>query len=86
MRCLEEFTYDWIEVDVEKCNKCGVCVDMCPMDVMHFGRKGYPFMKWSGLSERKSSRSRKGSNAGTSLNPNTLLRCTPAPSIVSLLL
>ena len=46
MRCLEEFTCDWIEVNVEKCNKCGVCVDMCPMDVLHFSRKGYPFMKY----------------------------------------
>ena len=43
---LEESFYSWIEVDREKCNRCGTCVDMCPMDVLHFGSSGYPYMKF----------------------------------------
>ena len=35
--CLEESAYAWLEIDREKCNKCGTCIDMCPMDVLHFG-------------------------------------------------
>jgi len=42
----EESGYAWIEVDCDKCNKCGICVDMCPMDVLHCGSKGYPYMKY----------------------------------------
>jgi len=38
--------YAWIEVDRDKCNKCGICIDMCPMDVLHFESKGYPYMKY----------------------------------------
>lgn len=43
--CLEESAYAWLEIDQEKCNKCGTCVDMCPMDVLHFGQGGYPYMR-----------------------------------------
>ena len=42
----EESGYAWIEVDCDKCNKCGICIDMCPMDVLHVGSKGYPYMKY----------------------------------------
>ncbi len=45
-RSLEESFYSWIEVDREKCNKCGTCVDICPMDVLHFGSNGYPYMRF----------------------------------------
>ena len=44
--CLEESSYSWITVDREKCNKCGTCVEMCPMDVLHFGHSGYPYMRY----------------------------------------
>ena len=30
---LQESDYSIIEVDTERCNRCGICVDMCPMDV-----------------------------------------------------
>ena len=46
IRSLEESAYSWIEVDSEKCNKCGTCVDMCPMDVLHFGVRGIPFTRY----------------------------------------
>ncbi len=42
---LEESTYSWIEVDRDKCDRCGVCMEMCPMDVLHPGRAGYPHMR-----------------------------------------
>ncbi len=42
---LEESTYAWLEVDREKCNRCGICIDMCPMDVLYFGQNGYPYMR-----------------------------------------
>lgn len=38
--------YAWIEVDWDKCNKCGTCIDMCPLDVLHCGSNGYPYMKY----------------------------------------
>jgi NAD-dependent dihydropyrimidine dehydrogenase PreA subunit len=44
--CLEESSYSWITVDREKCNKCGTCVEMCPMDALHFGHSGYPYMRY----------------------------------------
>ena len=30
---LQEPDYSIIEVDTERCNRCGICVDMCPMDI-----------------------------------------------------
>lgn len=34
-----------IEIDIERCKGCGVCVDVCPMDVIEIGKqvnsKGY---------------------------------------------
>jgi NAD-dependent dihydropyrimidine dehydrogenase PreA subunit len=42
----EEPDYAWIEIDQERCNRCGICVDMCPMDVLRMGSKGYPIMRY----------------------------------------
>lgn len=42
----EEQSYSWIEVDQEKCNRCGTCIDMCPMDVLYFSPTGFPYMKY----------------------------------------
>lgn len=35
-----------LSFDTDRCNKCGVCVDMCPMDVLYFDARGYPRMKY----------------------------------------
>jgi 2-oxoglutarate ferredoxin oxidoreductase subunit delta len=43
---VEESFYSWIEVNEQQCNKCGVCVDMCPMDVLRLGKRGYPIMRY----------------------------------------
>ncbi|MGD8561835.1 MAG: ferredoxin family protein [Desulfarculaceae bacterium] len=43
---LEESAYTWIEIDHQRCNQCGICVDMCPMDVLRLGSKGYPVMRY----------------------------------------
>ncbi len=42
---LEEPGYSWIEIDRQKCNRCGTCLDMCPMDVLYFSRQGWPYMR-----------------------------------------
>ena len=42
----EDQPYSWIEVDQSRCNRCGTCIDMCPMDVLHFSRTGLPYMKY----------------------------------------
>jgi NAD-dependent dihydropyrimidine dehydrogenase PreA subunit len=44
--CFDESAYSWLEVDREKCNKCGLCIEMCPLDVLRFGKKGFPFMRY----------------------------------------
>ncbi len=46
MNCLTGLSYTWINVDRDKCDKCGVCIDMCPMDVLRFDCKGYPQMQY----------------------------------------
>ena len=43
----EEPDYVWIKIDQKRCNRCGICVDMCPMDVLRMGSKGYPIMRYS---------------------------------------
>lgn len=43
---LEQSAYSWIEVDRSRCNKCGICMDMCPMDVLRPGPDGYPFSRY----------------------------------------
>jgi NAD-dependent dihydropyrimidine dehydrogenase PreA subunit len=40
----DEPDYAWIEIDKKRCNRCGICVDMCPMDVLRMSSKGYPIM------------------------------------------
>ena len=45
MASLDEQPYSWLTIDSEKCDRCGICVDMCPMDVLHFGRSGHPYMR-----------------------------------------
>lgn len=42
----EDASYSWIEVDQSRCNRCGTCIDMCPMDVLHFSRSGLPYMRY----------------------------------------
>ena len=42
----EEPDYAWIEIAQARCNRCGICVDMCPMDVLRMGSKGYPIMRY----------------------------------------
>jgi len=46
LRSLEEAPYSWIEVDRERCDKCGTCVDICPMDVLYLGSSGHPYMRF----------------------------------------
>lgn len=41
-----ENAYSWLKIDHDKCDRCGICVDMCPMDVLHFGSKGFPYMRY----------------------------------------
>lgn len=44
MQCQNaENMYTWIHVDEKRCNKCGTCIDMCPMDVLAKGHDGFPF-------------------------------------------
>lgn len=43
---LQEPDHSIIEVDTERCNRCGICVDMCPMDVLRLSSQGYPFMRY----------------------------------------
>ncbi len=38
--------FTWIEVNPKQCNKCGVCVDICPMDCLRHGEDGYPRLKY----------------------------------------
>ena len=40
-----EAMYSWIAVDEKRCNKCGLCIDMCPMNVLDKGSRGYPFAR-----------------------------------------
>lgn len=42
----EEDAFAWLEFDRARCTRCGICIDMCPMDVIRFGREGYPFMQY----------------------------------------
>jgi len=42
----EGSTYSCLKVDRRKCNKCGICIDMCPMDVLRFNHQGYPYMQY----------------------------------------
>jgi NAD-dependent dihydropyrimidine dehydrogenase PreA subunit len=46
IKATEEQAYSWLEFDKDKCIRCGICIDMCPMDVLRFGRDGYPYMRY----------------------------------------
>ena len=45
-RAAQETAFQWIEIDRDRCDKCGTCIDMCPMDVLRFNGRGYPFMHY----------------------------------------
>lgn len=38
-----ESLYSWIKVNEKRCDKCGLCIDMCPMNVLDKGARGFPF-------------------------------------------
>jgi len=40
-----ESQYTWIAVDEKRCSRCGICIDMCPMNVLDKGSRGYPFSR-----------------------------------------
>jgi NAD-dependent dihydropyrimidine dehydrogenase PreA subunit len=42
----EEPSYSWLEIDRKKCNRCGLCVEMCPMDVLRLGSGKVPYMRY----------------------------------------
>ncbi len=46
MNAIEKSNYEWITVDPDRCNKCGICAEYCPMDVLAMDSKGYPYMKY----------------------------------------
>ena len=46
MMCAQEPAYSWLHFDTGRCNRCGLCVEMCPMDVLRMGRTGYPVMAY----------------------------------------
>ncbi len=41
-----ETPYSWLEVDRRKCNRCGQCVEMCPMDVLRLEGGKVPRMRY----------------------------------------
>jgi NAD-dependent dihydropyrimidine dehydrogenase PreA subunit len=43
---IEKANYEWIKIDTSRCDKCGICVEYCPMDVLSMDSKGYPYMKY----------------------------------------
>jgi NAD-dependent dihydropyrimidine dehydrogenase PreA subunit len=38
--------YSCLEVDRKKCTHCGLCIDLCPMDVLHPGPGKVPYMRY----------------------------------------
>jgi NAD-dependent dihydropyrimidine dehydrogenase PreA subunit len=38
--------YSCLQVDRKKCNRCSLCVEMCPMDVLHLGKDKVPSMRY----------------------------------------
>ncbi|MGD9123751.1 MAG: 4Fe-4S binding protein [Desulfarculaceae bacterium] len=43
---IEPDDHSWLDFDPKKCNRCGICIDMCPMDVLRFSDEGLPFMRY----------------------------------------
>ena len=35
-----------VVIDYNKCNGCGVCVEICPTDALRLNNKNKPFMKY----------------------------------------
>lgn len=46
MERYEGKAYEWVKVDKEKCSSCGVCVELCPRDVLRLDSKGNPYMEY----------------------------------------
>lgn len=34
-----------IQVDAGKCTQCGICVEICPLDLIRFDEEGFPYLK-----------------------------------------
>ena len=43
---ISEDAFQWLEFNPKRCNRCGDCIDMCPMDVLYFGSHGFPYMRY----------------------------------------
>ena len=39
-------SYSVLAVDRKKCSACGLCIDMCPMDVLRLGEDNFPVMRY----------------------------------------
>lgn len=35
-----------VEIDKNKCDGCGICVEICPMDALRLDTKGKAYMKY----------------------------------------
>jgi NAD-dependent dihydropyrimidine dehydrogenase PreA subunit len=35
-----------LRVHLQRCNRCGTCVEMCPMDVLRLDSQGLPAMRY----------------------------------------
>lgn len=35
-----------IKIDKDRCNRCGICTDRCPLDCLRLDSDGLPFMKY----------------------------------------
>lgn len=35
-----------VKVNLEKCNSCSMCVEICPVDVLRLDGEGRPYMKY----------------------------------------
>jgi len=38
--------YDAVVFDLEKCNRCGLCVKLCPLDCLRQAQDKTPYMKY----------------------------------------
>jgi NAD-dependent dihydropyrimidine dehydrogenase PreA subunit len=39
-------SWESIEVDRDRCTRCGTCVEICPLDNLRLGNDGFPFVKY----------------------------------------
>ncbi len=44
--CLEGDELTCLRVYPQRCNHCGTCVQMCPMDVLRLDARGLPAMRY----------------------------------------